>query len=60
MSAIQRHFRGAAWQRCQVHFLRNARGKVARKHQAVLTADLKAIYAAPDRGWALSLANEVV
>jgi len=60
VAAIQRHFQGAAWQRCQVHFLRNARGKVARKHQAALTADLKAIYAAPDREWALSLAREVV
>ncbi len=49
VSAIQHHFPGAAWQRCHVHFLRNARGKVARKHQAALTSDLKAIYAAP--GW---------
>src|SRR5690554_3359433 len=49
VAAIHRHFQGAAWQRCQVHFLRNARGKVARKHQAALTSDLKAIYAAPDR-----------
>ena len=60
VAAIQRHFQGASWQRCQVHFLRNARGKVARKYQAALKADLKAIYAAPDREWALSLAREVV
>ena len=60
VAAIRRHFQGASWQRCQVHFLRNARGKVARKHQAALTSDLKAIYAAPDREWALSLAREVV
>ncbi len=60
VNAVHRHFQGASWQRCQVHFLRDARGKVARKHQAALTADLKAIYAAPDRDWALSLAREVV
>ena len=60
VAAIGRHFQGAAWQRCQVHFLRNARGKVARKHQAALTSDLKAIYAAPDRAWALELARDVV
>ncbi len=60
VAAIQRHFQGAAWQRCQVHFLRNARGKVARKHQAPLTSDLKAIYAAPDREWALDAARGVV
>ena len=60
VAAIQRHFQGASWQRCQVHFLRNARGKVARKHQAALTADLKAIFAASDQEWAFSLAKEVV
>jgi len=57
---VQKHFQGASWQRCQVHFLRNARGKVARKNQAALTSDLKAIYAATDKEWALSLAREVV
>ena len=60
VAAIQRHFQGASWQRCQVHFLRNARGMVARKHQAALTSDLKAIYAAPDRVWALDAARGVV
>src|SRR5690606_8731190 len=60
VAAIRRHFQGASWQRCQVHFLRNARGKVARKHQAALTSDLKAVYAATDKEWALSLAREVV
>ena len=60
VAAIQKHFQGASWQRCQVHFLRNARGKVARKHQAALTSDLKAIHAATDKEWALSLAREVV
>lgn len=60
MAAIQRHFQGASWQRCQVQFLRKVHGKVATKHQAALTSDLKAIYAAPDREWALSLAREVV
>jgi len=60
VSAIQRHFQGAAWQRCQGHFLRNARSKVARKHQAALTADLKAIYAAPDRSGRWNAARGVV
>lgn len=60
VNAIHKHFQGAVWQRCQVHFLRNARGKVTRKHQAALTADLKAIYASPDGEWALSLVQEVI
>ena len=59
-SAIHRHFQGAAWQRCQVHFLRNANGKIARKHRKALTRDLKGIFAAPSREWALKDAADVV
>ena len=59
-AAIERHFQGAAWQRCYVHFLRNAGGEVTRKHRKVLTSFLKAVYAAPDRAWALELAWYVV
>lgn len=59
VNAIQRHFQGAAWQRCQVHFMRNALGKVARKHQKTLSSDLKAVYAAPNRKWALEAARSV-
>ena len=60
MNAVRRHFQGAAWQRCQVHFLRNAVGKVARKHQKALSNDLKAVYASPNREWALDAARGVV
>ena len=60
VAAIERHFQGAAWQRCYVHFLRNASGKIARKHRKALTSDLKAVYGAPDRVWALELARDVV
>jgi len=60
VATIERHFQGAAWQRCYVHFLRNAGGKVARKHRKALTSDLKAVYAAPDKAWALELARDVV
>src|SRR6056297_2543678 len=60
VAAIQRHFQGAAWQRCYVHFKRNAKGKVAKKHRTALENDLKAIYAAPSKPWALQLAREVV
>ena len=45
-SAIARHFQGASWQRCQVHFARNLRGRVGAKHRARLGADLRAIFAA--------------
>jgi len=60
IAAIHRHFQGVSWQRCYVHFLRNASGKVARKHRKALTSDLKAVYAAPDAAWALNLARDVV
>jgi putative transposase len=60
VNAIQKHFQGAAWQRCQVHFLRNARGKVAKKHQDALMSDLKAVYASPTLEWAQQAARGVV
>jgi len=45
-SAIARHFQGASWQRCQVHFARNLAGRVGRAHRARLAADLRGIFAA--------------
>ena len=45
-SAIARHFQGASWQRCQVHFARNVQGRVGAKHRARLGADLRGIFAA--------------
>ena len=60
VATIERHFPGAAWQRCYVHFLRNAGGKVVRKHRKALTSDLKAVYAAPAKGWALEHAGDFV
>ena len=60
VAAIARHFQGASWQRCQVHFLRNALGKVARKHRKALAGDVKAVFAAPAKDWALDSARGVV
>ena len=36
-AAIERHFQGASWQRCQVHFTRNLCGMVALKHRACVS-----------------------
>jgi putative transposase len=47
-AAIARHFQGAGWQRCQVHFARNLLGRVGRKDRARLAEDLRAVFAAPD------------
>jgi len=45
-AAIARHFQGASWQRCQVHFARNLLGLVGAKHRARLGEDLRGIFAA--------------
>ena len=45
--AIERHFQGAAWQRCQVHFSRNLQGLVSRRQRAQVAEDLRTIFACP-------------
>lgn len=45
-AAIARHFQGAGWQRCQVHFARNLQGRVGATHRTRLGADLRGIFAA--------------
>ena len=45
-AAIARHFQGASWQRCQVHFDRDLLKIVAYKHRKRLAADLKEIWTA--------------
>ena len=45
-AAISRHFQGASWQRCQVHFARNLLGLVSAKHRARLGENLRDVCAA--------------
>ena len=45
-AAIGRHFQGAGWQRCQVHFSRNLLGMVGAKHRGRLGEDLRGIFGA--------------
>lgn len=59
-NAIQKHFQGAAWQRCQVHIVRNAVGKVGKRHQRAITDDVRAVFNAPSITWAKELKAEVV
>lgn len=47
--AIARYFQGAAWQRCQVHSLRNATDRVPAKEKPKLRERLKDAWAAPDQ-----------
>jgi transposase-like protein len=47
-AAVARHFQGAGWQRCQVHFARNLQGLVGAKHRGRLAEELRAVFAAAD------------
>jgi transposase-like protein len=58
-SAIARHFQGASHQRCQVHYSRNLLGMVGHARRKELASDLRAIFAAPDREQALTIAASV-
>jgi transposase-like protein len=58
-SAAEKHFQGAAWQRCRVHFMREMMGKVSFKNYHELAADLRSIYASEEREQCLAIAGEV-
>jgi transposase-like protein len=52
--AIERHFQGAGWQRCQVHFLRNALSLCGSQQKSLVAALLKNITEAPTREAAMT------
>jgi putative transposase len=58
-AAVYRHFQGASHQRCQVHYMRNLLGMVGASKRKELGADLRAIFAAPNREQALQIASSV-
>jgi transposase-like protein len=58
-SAAFRHFQGASWQRCRVHYARNLLGMVGHARRKELAEGLRGIFAAPSREVALGLASEL-
>jgi len=58
-AAIARHFQGASWQRCQVHFDRDLLAKISFKHRPQLACDLREIWAAGTPGSAMAAAARV-
>ena len=48
-SALSQVFAGAAWQRCKVHFLRNAASAVPKLHAPAVLAVVKSIFLQPTR-----------
>ena len=55
--AAKKHFQGVSWQRCQVHFTRNAAGLVPRSARKELAADLREVFAASDLESAMRIAE---
>jgi putative transposase len=47
--AIERHFQGAVWQRCQVHFVRNALALCGQQQRPQVLRLMKAVTEAPTR-----------
>lgn len=58
-AAFEKHFQGALWQRCRVHFMREMLAKVSWKDHRELAADLRSIYASDEREQCLRVAGEV-
>ena len=58
-AAVARHFQGASWQRCRVHFKREAMRKVSYKRAGELMKDLAAVFAPWERAECLRRGEEV-
>lgn len=57
--AIKRHFQGASWQQCQVHYTRGLLGLVGATKRAALGAGLRTVFAAQTVEEARRLAREL-
>lgn len=58
-SAIRRYFQGASWQRCQVHFMRDALKKISAKGRKELSEDINSIFEETQKDKAMKKAFEV-
>ncbi len=47
-AAVDRVLAGASWQRCRVHFVRNALAKVPKGHAEMVAATIRTIFVQPD------------
>jgi putative transposase len=56
-AAIARHFQGASYQRCQVHYARNLLGMVGHARRKELSEGLRGVFAAPSTEVAVRLAS---
>ena len=58
-SAVARHFQGAAWQRCRVHFKRELTRKVGYKRWKELLADAAGVFAPEEKAECLRRGEEM-
>ena len=60
VKAVRENFSGCAWQRCQVHFLRNLMDVTPKKYQAGLAAELRGMFTAPNLKMARERRDEIM
>jgi transposase-like protein len=60
VKAVQRHFQGVSWQRCQVHFMRNILDNCPKRLQDELKTRLRPMFDAIDMPTARRLFSEIV
>lgn len=58
-AAVQRHFQGVAWQRCQVHFARELCSKVGYRQRAQMMRELRCVLGSQTEQEALRLSQEM-
>lgn len=58
-ASVSRHFQGALWQRCKVHWMREALKKCNWRDQKELMKDLRLIFGPTEREQCLAVADEV-
>ena len=60
VQAIEKHFQGATWQRCQTHFLRNILDAAPKNRQDALLEEIRGILHAPNKQTARLLLEQVL
>ena len=60
VNALKKHFQYAAWQRCQIHFMRNILGHASKKYKKDIGEHLKTILHSHDMETARKLSNEFI
>ena len=58
-AAVRTEWLGTSWQRCKVHFMRNAMARVSRREKKYFAARLKQIWEQPDKAAALKSAQDL-